>query len=564
MADRLPSAITARFQVQGAYASGSTGTLYRATDTTTQKTGLLKVVHSASQLTPSERGRLVRELEKLVSLHHPSLANIHAAGSAEDLPWLFRELIEGESLEARLAKGPVPSGEALGIAAQIASGLDELHRAGLLQRDLSPSHIVLREGSPQAVLIDSGIAGRIPTAALFEVSGKPEYVSPEHAQGKLVSFRSDLYSLGAVLFEMVTGNPVYQGSADEVLEAQRAQPAPQVPPGIVPSNIASLLGQLLAKEPRERPFSAQQVRRALEPFLPTGLPQAPPAGAAAKKTLLGVPSPVQRPRADQTEELSSLDIVRAEAVLRGEGPRAQPPPTPRADATMPLSVMDLAKAEAVLKSVPPKTPAAAMPPRTDGTMPLFAKDLAPRPGPSGKSMPPPPPAAAPAKQPTAPPPPPAAAMAPSQRPPAPNATLAGMPIPAAAAVPVIAPGPSASDLDYDDLAETKARDVEGVSPFAPTVEGVAVPRDRLGHHHPACRLRRAESLRCADLGTQRGQHGIWCAGCLGIRTELGTELWIRSHERGSPELSGRRCAAGHHGDGRDQRAFLAARVRGEL
>jgi hypothetical protein len=564
MADRLPSAITARFQVQGAYASGSTGTLYRATDTTTQKTGLLKVVHSASQLTPSERGRLVRELEKLVSLHHPSLANIHAAGSAEDLPWLFRELIEGESLEARLAKGPVPSGEALGIAAQIASGLDELHRAGLLQRDLSPSHIVLREGSPQAVLIDSGIAGRIPTAALFEVSGKPEYVSPEHAQGKLVSFRSDLYSLGAVLFEMVTGNPVYQGSADEVLEAQRAQPAPQVPPGIVPSNIASLLGQLLAKEPRERPFSAQQVRRALEPFLPTGLPQAPPAGAAAKKTLLGVPSPVQRPRADQTEELSSLDIVRAEAVPSWGGaacPAAADPARRRdhaaqrdgsgegrggaqerspQDARCGDATADR-RHDASLREGPRAAPGSVRQVDATSAARSRARQAADR-------------AAASARCSDGA----FAAAAGTQR----DARGDAHPRSGRRAGDRAGPFGERSRLRRSRGDQgTRRRGRESVRTDR---RGRGRPRDRLGHHHPACRLRRAESLRCADLGTQRGQHGIWCAGCLGIRTELGTELWIRSHERGSPELSGRRCAAGHHGDGRDQRAFLAARVRGEL
>jgi len=491
MAARIPPAVTARFEVQGTFASGSTGTLYRATDKTTGSEGLLKIVQSAAQLTASERGRQVRELEKLTTLHHPSLVSLHAAGSAEDLPWLFRERIEGESVAARLSRGPIPAPEALGIAAQIASGLDELHRAGLLQRDLSPSHVILRDGVSQAVLIDSGLAGRIPTAALFEVSGKPEYVSPEHAQGKLVSFRSDLYSLGAVLFHMVTGTTIYSGTPEEVLQAQRTQPAPPVPAGVVPSNIALLLGQLLSKEPRERPFSAQQVRRALEPFLPSGLPVAPMAGAAAKKTLLGIPSPVAKPRADQTEELSSLDIARAEAVLR-----SGPPPTPRADATMPLTPMDLARAEAVLRPgtrPPPPAPLHPDRPRMDATMPLFGGDLAPA---KAASIPPPPPAAAKAnKPPTAPPPPPAASR--SQRPPPPNGptsnTLMGMPLvaplaappatapssaPAAvitaepATAPMINPpaGASAGDLDYDDLAETIARDVDAVNPIGPSVE----------------------------------------------------------------------------------------------
>src|SRR5690606_1448243 len=105
------------------------------------------------------------------------------------------------------------------------------------------------------------------TGSVFDVMGTPEYVSPEQAKGKLVSFRSDLYSLGCMLHEMLTGAPPFQGTTAELLAAHVDKPAP-TPQVALPAGVSTLLAQLLAKDPRERPFSAQQVRRALEPFLP--------------------------------------------------------------------------------------------------------------------------------------------------------------------------------------------------------------------------------------------------------------------------------------------------------
>ena len=415
MTGRLPPGITQRFRIEAGFASGATGALHLATDTTTGTVGLLKLVHSAASLTPSERSRLVRELEKLATLRHPGLSEVHAAGLEGDLPWLFRERIEGEPLAERLRRGPLPAAEALALAGQLASALDELHRAGLLQRDLSPSHIVLRSDRPQAVLVDACIAGRIASAGLFEVTGKPAYVSPEHAQGKLVSFRSDLYSLGAVLFHVVTGAPLFSGSADEILEAQRSQPAPALPAGLLPGSIATLLVQLLAKEPRDRPFSAQQVRRALEPFVPAGTLAAPPS--APKKTLVGVPAPMGSPRSEAPQ---------AAAPARADGGlRIPPPPPPRVpagpDATVPLTPLDLGRAEAVLAASGPTS-------------------RPPPPGPARSSAPA-----------SLPPPPPGKAG--SQRPPPPAAA-------------------STDDLDYDDLAETKARDIEA-HPVEPPVSSPA-------------------------------------------------------------------------------------------
>ena len=474
----IPSALSARFKIGSELWSGSSGVLYEATEVSTNRSGVLKIVTQAASWTPAERGRLARELEKQATLNHPYLATPIAAGIAEDVPWIFRTKIEGESLATRISRGPLPVTDAVAIAAQLASGLDELHRAGLLQRDLSPGHVILQtNGSiPFVRVIDSGVATRIPSSAIFEVTGKPPYVSPEHAAGKLVSFRSDLYALGSILFEMLTGQPLFSGTTEQVLDAQRSTAPPSLasvaPALTVPGAITTLLGQLLAKEPRERPFSAQQVRRTLEPLVPEGglaHAQAPAPGAGGaggmKKTLLGVPSP-KRP--DATEELSALDLQQAAAVLR------PPQPPHRRDETMPLQALDLLPAIAppANRSVPPPAPGSAAP-----------RASAPPPPPTSK--PPPPPQEAKMgsgeiKRVSLPPPVPPGARASSSGtlagagglsvPPAPPSSAGTVPSatassPGGLAIPPAPPPPAplapvivapAGDLDYDDLAETNA------------------------------------------------------------------------------------------------------------
>lgn len=266
----VPAAVRARFTIVQPFGQGATGEMYLADDQHTGRRGVLKMLRLPSR-TPAERARLKRELVKQATLASPTLSVPLATGDANGVLWLFREWTEGVSLRVKLARGgALAVSEALSIAAQVAAALDELHRSGLLHRDVKPGHIILNpqpSGRPRVTLIDAGIAARIETGSVFNVVGTPHYVSPEQAKGQLVSFRSDLYALGCVLFEMLAGVPPFDGTVSQLLEmhADKRVPALQVP---VPTGVTTLLGQLLAKDPRERPFSAQQVRRALEPYLP--------------------------------------------------------------------------------------------------------------------------------------------------------------------------------------------------------------------------------------------------------------------------------------------------------
>jgi len=440
----LPNVLAQRFQVSDRIATGQAGTTYRVTEIATQRVGALKVIDAARGWTAAERGRLGRELEKLATLKHPYLAEVYATGVADELPWIFRVEVEGESLRAKIEQSRQsgqPYAGALHAIAQLSAALDEVHRAGLLQRDLSPEHVIVRSDGTVG-LIDTGVAVRIASASVFEIAGKPAYVSPEHATGKLVSFRSDLYALGCMLFEMLTGAPPFVGTADQVLEAHRSKPAPALEGQ--PQPVTALVAQLLQKDPRDRPFSAQQVRRTLEPL--TGalsVPQSKPQGGG---TLLGLAAVSAAPRADATEHLNALDV--AKMALAPVPP--QPKPPPRADGTEQLSALDLARAEAL---VAPKT-------STDGssmTQQTRTSVPPPPPGQARRSVPPPPPPRASAAPPSSPglavPPPPSGAIA---VPPAPQSSAGlGVP-PAPPSAPVAVQGPSSQELDYDDFAETKA------------------------------------------------------------------------------------------------------------
>ncbi|GAB5550279.1 MAG: hypothetical protein SangKO_100390 [Sandaracinaceae bacterium] len=406
----VPASVRERFAIVEPFARGAAGDLYLADDQQTGRRGILKLLRRPEKTTPAERARLKRELVKQATLSHGVLSVPLATGDADDRPWIFREWHEGVSLRVRLARGgALPQQEAFAIAAQMASALDELHRAGLLHRDLKPGHVLLMpqpSGLPRVAVIDAGIAAKVDSGAAFDVMGSPGYCSPEQAKGKLVSFRSDLYALGCVLYEMLTGAPPFSGDTEALLEAHASQPPP-TPTISLPAGVSTLLSQLMSKEARERPFSAQQVKRALAPFLPEdassqreatqtfeklqrAAPRRPASSGSGtlrpprsiKKTTLGIaaaksvppPPPNARPSAGPPKASAPPPPPPSTAPPSARKNASVPPPTPSParpnakDATEELSAMDLADAEALLSG--------KKKPRPDRTEELSAVDLA--------------------------------------------------------------------------------------------------------------------------------------------------------------------------------------------
>jgi serine/threonine protein kinase len=412
--DVIPPILAGKLQQIEAFARGDTGSLYLARTGRAVAPRVVKLLRAEVVEQVSERSRLKRELRKQTTLTNNSLVRIHDGGEEGAVLWLSRDYIEGESLAVKLKRERViePT-EAYAIVAQVASALDELHRSGLLHRDVKPGHILLgasSDGAPVATLIDACVPARLDAGGVFPLLGTPGYMAPEQGAGKPVSFRSDLYALGCLFHEMLTGAPPFSGADAQAVLAQHMSAEPPAPGVELPPAVAQLLQNLLSKDPRRRPFSAQQVRRVLEPFLPASTPREASGGTTSAGRLsapLGAAGPetVGFPRADSTEE-----IVLEEVAMRP--PRPQPFPSERpaenldADALQSLLVDDAPQPAASagddgdfvdFDAAAPAEPSAPAPaldapaPPGAGSVPPPAKASVPPP--AKASVPPPPPRA---------------------------------------------------------------------------------------------------------------------------------------------------------------------------
>jgi serine/threonine-protein kinase len=365
--------------VRAPYAVGYASTLYDVDDIETGRRGVLKLLPRVARSLVAERQRMRRELLKQATLTSPHLTSPIAVGEHDGCLWVFRPFVEGVSLRALLhTRGALEPAQALSIAAQVTQGLDTLHRSGLLHRDLKPEHVILShdaEGRSCAVLIDAGVSRHVKPTAGGLLCGTPGYVAPEHLLGKLVSFRSDLYALGCVLYEMLSGSgPFVRDDEQATLAAQLAGETPTLSDDHRPALIA-LLRSLLSKDPHDRPFSAQKVRRALDPFLTDGiavtLPPSPPSTFARPARDLQVPKPPAPSRIPPPPPATS-------AGDKGSTPSAPPPPARpnRGDATEPLQLdqlLELRTSHAT--AVAPPTPPRADRRSADATQPIGIESI---------------------------------------------------------------------------------------------------------------------------------------------------------------------------------------------
>jgi serine/threonine protein kinase len=197
--------------------------------------------------------RFEREREMLMRIRHPGIVDIYDWGSAPDFNYIVTEYFPAGSLELRM-RNLLSTRDAIDIFVQIAGALRTVHSAGLAHRDLKPANVMLRaDGS--VVLIDFGLAKQIedttPLTTAGEVRGSPYYVSPEQANGNPVDQRSDLYSLGVILYEMLTGERPFKGTnVIAILTAHQEDPIPRLPEKV--AQFQPLVDGLLAKDPAQR------------------------------------------------------------------------------------------------------------------------------------------------------------------------------------------------------------------------------------------------------------------------------------------------------------------------
>jgi len=257
--------------------AGGMGEVYRARDTRLERDVAVKSLPAAVSTDPDRLARFVREAKILASLNHPNIAAIFGL---EELPsgerFLILELLEGETLAERITRTPLSPAEGARICAAIAAALEAAHGRGAIHLDLKPGNIILLPGVGVKVL-DFGIARRVggsrgsmeSTMTATEeggMVGTPGYMSPEQIRGEVLDERSDLFSLGCVLYECLSGRRAFTGRTpmDAFAATLTSEPAWSSLPQGTPSRLEAVLKRCLAKEPKHRPRSAGEVRNALD------------------------------------------------------------------------------------------------------------------------------------------------------------------------------------------------------------------------------------------------------------------------------------------------------------
>jgi serine/threonine-protein kinase len=247
---------------------GAMGEVYKVRDLRLDRVVALKFLPAELARDPSARRRFLREAQAVAQLDHPNVATIYETGESEGgRAFLALAFYEGETLQQKLEPGPLPLPEALGIARQIARGLAAAHRREIVHRDIKPANIiVLPDGTVK--LLDFGLAklaGATTLTHLGSSPGTPAYKSPEQTRGEKVDPRSDLWALGVVLYEMVTGRVPFGGEYEQavIYSILNEPPRPLEGAGVVHSELALVIERALAKDPAARYQTAEELEEDL-------------------------------------------------------------------------------------------------------------------------------------------------------------------------------------------------------------------------------------------------------------------------------------------------------------
>jgi len=286
--------VHSRYRVIEKVGTGGIATVYRVVDEQLRRTVALKVV-PLTATNATERRRVQDEGTLLAAFDHPALVTLFdIVTDDDDSSTLVMQFVDGEDLSARIARGALPQREVAEIGAAVAGALAFIHDAGVIHRDVKPANILLPSAGPQtALLADFGIARLIDSAGITAtgtVMGTASYLSPEQARGTELTDRSDIYSLGLVLLEALTGIRAFPGSAVESVAA-RLGSDPRIPTELG-ADWVSLLGRMVDADPTARP-SAAEVQRALASVGgPTATLPLPAAQAATER--LAAPAATER------------------------------------------------------------------------------------------------------------------------------------------------------------------------------------------------------------------------------------------------------------------------------
>ncbi len=330
----------AHYTVTEKLGAGGMGEVYRARDERLGRDVALKVLPETFASDPNRLERFRREAHLLASLSHPNIAAIHGLEEADGVRCLVLELVEGETLEEKIARGPLPLEEALGIARQTADALEAAHEKGVIHRDLKPGNVKVTPAG-QVKLLDFGLAkafeGDQPAASLGTsptltaaatragvILGTAAYMSPEQARAKVVDRRADIWAFGVVLYEMLTGRQAFPGEtvSDTLAALLKTEPDWSALPAETPAQVLRLLRRCLQKDPRQRLQSIADARLEIEEA--QAAPAAPEIAVAAVAPTL----PAWRRSLPWAAGLAAGALITG-VVLWQLRPAAQPPAVSR-------------------------------------------------------------------------------------------------------------------------------------------------------------------------------------------------------------------------------------------
>ncbi|SDO04885.1 Stk1 family PASTA domain-containing Ser/Thr kinase [Geodermatophilus sp. DSM 45219] len=297
-----PSVLGERYEIGGVLGRGGMAEVHRGRDLRLGREVAVKVLRSDLARDPSFQVRFRREAQAAASLNHPAIVAVYDTGedrtSSGATPYIVMEYVEGETLRDVLRReGVLPPDRAMTLAADICAALDFSHRNGIVHRDVKPGNVMI---TPQGTVkvMDFGIARAVSDSAATMTStaaviGTAQYLSPEQARGESVDARSDVYSLGCLLYELVTGAPPFTGDSPVSVAYQHVREDPRLPSSVnpaIPADLDAIVLKALSKNPANRYQSAAEMRNDLLRSLAGQRVEATPVmGDAEKTAIIGAP-----------------------------------------------------------------------------------------------------------------------------------------------------------------------------------------------------------------------------------------------------------------------------------
>ncbi|MEQ1902548.1 MAG: serine/threonine-protein kinase [Pirellulaceae bacterium] len=263
-----------RYDVESVIGQGGFGVVFKGFDTELNRPVAIKVLAPHLAASGVARRRFAREAQAAAAVSHPNVVPIHAVDSQAESPYLVMSYVPGHSLQSIVAKyGPLDPKSIVRIGKQIASGLSAAHRQGLVHRDIKPANILLENDLSRAMITDFGLARAADDAAATQtgwLAGTPLYMSPEQARGGDIDARSDLFSLGSVLYYLATGREPFRGESPLAVLRMIGESEPLLAHQInseIPRELSQVIARLLEKDPRDRFASAEHLEQHLEQYL---------------------------------------------------------------------------------------------------------------------------------------------------------------------------------------------------------------------------------------------------------------------------------------------------------